>query len=191
MACFKLSLTQVATSCTSVATKRIFKLDLHRAIMATATVTRFHPPKSTLFPTHMKRQKTTSYPDIVPRNPAAVAAAGVRSLAWSAFGTQIATAITTKSIKLWDPEKPRAPTAEFLFRGEKAEKVLFHPGGEPEVVSVGEDGMVRFFDVRTKGASGEVKAGGACFTLAWSPNGNELVVGKKVEDEVFHMYSPS
>ena len=152
-----------------------------RPKMATTTVTRFHLPKSTLFPMHMKKQKTTQYPDIRPKGEIALQQAAVRTLAWSPFGTQIATATATKSIKLWDPEKARVPVAEFLFRGgDKAEKVLFHPGGEPEVVSVGEDGMVRFFDVRTKSASGEIKAGGACFTLAWSPDGNELVVGKKV-----------
>lgn len=155
--------------------------------MATATISRFHPPKATLFPTYIKRQKTTTYPDAVPRGSAAVTAAQVRALAWSPLGTQIATAHGTKSIKVWDPEKARAPVTEFLFRGEKAEKVLFHPGGEPELATVGDDGMVRFFDVRTRGSTGEVKAGGSCFTLAWSPDGTELAVGKKVGAEVFHM----
>jgi THO complex subunit 3 len=96
--------------------------------------------------------------------------------------------MSTRSIRIWDPEKPRLHVSEFQFRGEKADKLLFHPGGEPEVASVGEDGMVRFWDVRSKGSSGEVKAGGLCFTLAWSPDGKELVVGKKVSTEVFSPY---
>ena len=155
--------------------------------MSNPTVTRFHPPKATLFPTYIKKQKTSTYPDVVPRGPAAVTNAQLRTMAWSPLGTQIATAHIQKFIKIWDPEKTRAPIAEFVFRGEKAEKVLYHPGGEPEIATVGEDGMVRFFDVRTKSATGEVKAGGACFTLAWSPDGNELVVGKKVQDEVLFL----
>jgi THO complex subunit 3 len=156
--------------------------------MATATVSRFHPPKPTLFPTHIKRQKTTSYPEVPPRGASAIAANSVRALAWSPLGTQIATGMSTRSIRIWDPEKPRLHVSEFQFRGEKADKLLFHPGGEPEVASVGEDGMVRFWDVRSKGSSGEVKAGGLCFTLAWSPDGKELVVGKKVSTEVFSPY---
>jgi THO complex subunit 3 len=148
--------------------------------MATATVTRFHPVKTSLFPTYIKRQKTYSYPEVPPRGSSAILAAQVRTLAWSPLGTQIATGSVGRSIKIWDPEKPRLHVSEFQFRGEKAEKLLFHPGGEPEVVSVGEDGMVRFWDVRSKSTSGEVKAGGLCFTLAWSPDGRELVVGKKV-----------
>jgi THO complex subunit 3 len=161
-----------------------------RPKMATSTITRFIPPKTSLFPTYIKKQKTASYPDIAPRGDVARTNAQLRTLTWSPLGTQIATAHIAKFIKIWDPEKTRAPIAEFVFRGEKAEKVLYHPSGEPEIATVGEDGMVRFFDVRAKSATGEVKAGGACFTLAWSPDGNELVVGKKVHDQVFICTSP-
>jgi WD40 repeat protein len=152
--------------------------------MATATATRFHPPKVTLFPTYIRKQKTTSFPDIPPRGEKPIDNAKLRTLAWSPLGTQIVTAHMSKPIKIWDAEKSRAPIAEFVLRGEKADKVLFHPLGEPEIASIGADGMVRFFDVRSKTATGEVKVGAEAFTLAWSPDGNELVVGKKVDDEV-------
>jgi THO complex subunit 3 len=139
----------------------------------------------------MNKARVNLYPSdtLRPGKPVINDGVQVRSLAWSPLGTQIATATSiVKSIKLWDPEKTRVPVTEFLFRGEKAEKVLYHPLGEPEVVCVGEDGIVRFFDTRTKGASGEIKAGLSCFTLAWSPDGTELVVGKKV-DKILHIYN--
>ena len=45
---------------------------------------------------------------------------------------------------------------------------------------MGADGMLKFYDVRSKSLAGELKLGGDCFTLAWSPDGTELLVGKKV-----------
>src|SRR5690348_16837141 len=97
---------------------------------ATATVTRFHPPKSTIFPMYMKKQRTVSMPEIGPRNDTLKPSFKIHDLAWSAFGTQIATSTSQKSIRVWDPEKTKSPVAEFMFRGDKAEKVLYHPNGE-------------------------------------------------------------
>ena len=60
------------------------------------------------------------------------------------------------------------------------ERVAFSPVGESELASCGTDGTVRFWDVRTKASIGEVKVGGEAFTLAWKPDGKEIIVGKKV-----------
>ena len=42
------------------------------------------------------------------------------------------------------------------------------------------DGVVKFWDVRTKAIINEVKGLGDAFTLAWNPDGKTLVVGNKV-----------
>ena len=64
-----------------------------------------------------------------------------------------------------------------LFR---SERVLFHPFNENELASCTEDGAVRLWDVRSKASVGEIKVSGTPFTLAWTPDGSELVVGTKV-----------
>jgi len=59
--------------------------------------------------------------------------------------------------------------------------VAWNPAREAELASVGSDGTVRFWDVRTKGQCvGEVKVGGEGFSMAWRKGGEELVVGRKV-----------
>lgn len=42
------------------------------------------------------------------------------------------------------------------------------------------DGVVKFWDVRTKNCVNEVKGLGDAFTLAWDPEGESLIVGNKV-----------
>jgi hypothetical protein len=44
---------------------------------------------------------------------------------------------------------------------------------------------VRFWDARAKTCVGEVKVGGEAFTLAWKPDGSEIVVGRKVRTPPF------
>ena len=60
------------------------------------------------------------------------------------------------------------------------EKVAFNPVKEAELCSVSIDGVVRFWDVKTKAVINEVKGLGDAITLAWAPDGESLVVGNKV-----------
>lgn len=60
------------------------------------------------------------------------------------------------------------------------EKVAFNPVKELELCSVSSDGTVRFWDVKTKLVLNEVKGLGEAFTLAWSPDGEYVIVGNKV-----------
>lgn len=43
-----------------------------------------------------------------------------------------------------------------------------------------DDGAVKFWDVRTKNCTNEVKGLGDAFTLVWAPDGESLIVGTKV-----------
>ena len=60
------------------------------------------------------------------------------------------------------------------------EKVAFNPVKDAELCSVSIDGIAKFWDVRTKAVINEIKGLGEAFTLAWSPDGESLVVGNKV-----------
>lgn len=60
------------------------------------------------------------------------------------------------------------------------EKVAFNPTKDAELCSVSSDGVVKFWDVRTKACFNEVTGLGDAFTLAWAPDGQTLIVGNKV-----------
>lgn len=59
------------------------------------------------------------------------------------------------------------------------EKVAFNPVKDAELCSVSNDGIVKFWDVRSKTCINEVKGLGDAFTLSWAPDGQSLVVGNK------------
>jgi THO complex subunit 3 len=81
----------------------------------------------------------------------------------------------------WTPEKQNSKHSTEL-RGHAAliEKVAFNPTRDGELCSVSSDGVVKFWDVRTKAVINEIKGLGEAFTLAWSPDGESLLVGNKV-----------
>lgn len=108
----------------------------------------------------------------------------IRTLSWNASGTFIATGAADKTLRIWNPEKTNVKNStELRIQGAtmstSLERVAFHPINENELASCGTDGMVRFWDIRTKASVGEVKVGDIPFTLAWTPDGTEIVAGRK------------
>ena len=69
------------------------------------------------------------------------------------------------------------------------EKVAFNPVKDSVLCSVSSDGNVKFWDVKTKEVINEVKGLGDTFTLAWSPDGETLVVGNKTDN--LYVLSPT
>ncbi|CAG8950542.1 hypothetical protein HYFRA_00002749 [Hymenoscyphus fraxineus] len=108
---------------------------------------------------------------------------GIKSIAWNPQGTLIATGAADRTLRVWNPEK-RDVRYSTELKGHTAgiEKVAFNPVKEAELCSVSSDGIVRFWDVRTKAVINEVKGLGDAFTLAWSPDGESLVVGNKTDN---------
>lgn len=82
-----------------------------------------------------------------------------------------------------NPEKPNVRfSTELKGHAAPIEKVAFNPVKDAELCSVSSDGVVKFWDVRTKNCVNEVKGLGDAFTLAWHPDGESLVVGNKVRE---------
>ncbi|KAF2266804.1 WD40 repeat-like protein [Lojkania enalia] len=136
-------------------------------------------PKASFSPTFSKL-KTSSYTDN-PRPSVAVSQTHfIRTLSWNAPGTLIATGAADRTLRIWNPEKTNVKNSTEL-RGHQGavERVAFHPITETELASCSSDGLVRFWDVRSKASVGEARVGGEPFTLAWNWDGSEIVVGRK------------
>lgn len=82
---------------------------------------------------------------------------------------------------LGNPEKAHVKfSTELKGHAAPIEKVAFNPTKDAELASVSSDGVVKFWDVRTKACFNEVTGLGDAFTLAWAPDGQSLIVGNKV-----------
>ncbi|KAH7326672.1 WD40-repeat-containing domain protein [Stachybotrys elegans] len=114
----------------------------------------------------------------------------LRSIAWNPLGTLIATGSVDKTLRVWNPEKPHVKfSTELKGHMSSVEKVAFNPTKDAELCSVSSDGVVKFWDVRTKACFNEVKGLGDAFTLAWAPDGETLLVGNKSDN--IYVLSPS
>lgn len=58
--------------------------------------------------------------------------------------------------------------------------MAFNPVKDAELASLGADGVVKFWDVRTKASVNEVKGLGTANSMAWDPDGVSLLVSSKV-----------
>jgi THO complex subunit 3 len=137
------------------------------------------------FTAQFSKLKTSSYVDSLRPGAPVSSSHFIRTISWNASGTFVATGAADKTLRIWNPEKtnvrnstelrtPNVPPSTAL------ERVAFHPINENELASCSTDGMVRFWDVRSKASVGEVRVGEQPFTLAWTPNGKEIVAGRKV-----------
>jgi THO complex subunit 3 len=129
----------------------------------------------------MARQKTASYPDTPPPRSSVPSSNLVRSLAWSPLGNFVATGGGNSTLRVWNPEKSSIRNSTEL-KGHQGsiDRVAWNPDNADELATCGSDGTVRFWDVRSKALVGDVKVGGPCINLAWTPSGEELMVGRKV-----------
>ncbi|KJZ79125.1 hypothetical protein HIM_01276 [Hirsutella minnesotensis 3608] len=141
----------------------------------------------------------------------------IRSIAWNPLGTLVATGSVDKTLRVctsFPQESPRRPlsiwaskdtnfasaagnpekahvkfSTELKGHGASVEKVAFNPTKDAELCSVSGDGVVKFWDVRTKACFNEVKGLGEALSLAWAPDGQTLLVGNK--DDVVFVLSPT
>ncbi|KAG6037505.1 hypothetical protein E4U41_005050 [Claviceps citrina] len=109
----------------------------------------------------------------------------LRAIAWNPPGTLIATGSADRTLRVWNPEKPHVKfSTELKGHAAPIEKVAFNPVKDAELCSVSTDGVVKFWDVRTKACFNEVRGLGDALSLAWAPDGETLIVGNK-SDTIF------
>jgi len=133
--------------------------------------------------------KTSNYMDNLRPGAPVSSSHFIRTISWNASGTFVATGAADKTLRIWNPEKTNVKNSTELrtpnvSASVSLERVAFHPINENELASCSTDGMVRFWDVRSKASVGEVRVGEQPFTLAWTPNGKEIVAGRKVGDAI-------
>ncbi|KAF2746520.1 WD40 repeat-like protein [Sporormia fimetaria CBS 119925] len=145
-----------------------------------APSTRARPIGRANFSQIFSKLKTSTYTDN-PRPSASVSSSHyIRTLSWNDAGTLIATGAHDRTLRIWNPDRPNVRNStELKGLGGGVERVQFHPINENELASCTSDGLVKLWDVRTKASVGELKIAGSPFTLAWRPDGSELLVGTK------------
>ena len=150
-----------------------------------APPSRARPLGKSSFSPAFSRLKTSAYVDVLRPNASVSAAHYIRTLSWNASGTFIATGAADRTLRIWNPEKTNVKNSTELrtpgvSSSTQLERVAFHPINENELASCSTDGMVRFWDIRSKASVGEVKVEDQPFTLTWTPDGNEIVAGRRV-----------
>ncbi|KAF7884352.1 uncharacterized protein EAF02_004688 [Botrytis sinoallii] len=114
----------------------------------------------------------------------------LRTISWNPLGSLIATGAADKTLRVWNPERPSVNySTQLVGHTAGIEKVAFNPVKDAELASVSSDGVVKFWDVRTKAVINEVKGLGDAFTLVWHPNGESLIVGNKSDN--IYILSPT
>ncbi|KAL1883884.1 hypothetical protein VTK73DRAFT_7672 [Phialemonium thermophilum] len=104
----------------------------------------------------------------------------IRSIAWNPLGNLIATGSSDRTLRVWNPEKPNVRfSTELKGHTGAIQKVAFNPVKDAELCSVSDDGVVKFWDVRTKTCVNEIKGLGDTTSLVWAPDGESLIVGNK------------
>ncbi|KAF2813269.1 WD40 repeat-like protein [Mytilinidion resinicola] len=133
---------------------------------------------STTFSPHFAKLKTSTYADTARPTPLH----NVRTLAWNVTGKKIATGAADRTLRVWDPERPKTQDSTEL-RGHQGpiERVAFSPASDTELATCSADGLLRIWDLRknTPAVVSDLKLRGEPFTLAWKPNGDDLLVGMK------------
>lgn len=109
----------------------------------------------------------------------------LRSIAWNPMGSLIATGSASRVLRVWNPEKASVKNStELKGHSGAIECVAWNPVMEAQLASCSTDGTVRFWDVRSNASIAEVKIGGEGLTLAWGPDGDVLMVGRRVRNHL-------
>lgn len=75
----------------------------------------------------------------------------IRSIAWNILGNRIACGLTDKLVRVWNPEKPEIRNStELKGHSMGVDRVAWDPTHADKLVSCGGDGIVRFWDYRSK-----------------------------------------
>ncbi|RMY97577.1 hypothetical protein D0862_07995 [Hortaea werneckii] len=125
----------------------------------------------------------------------------IADISWSPTGSSIATC-TSSNIRVWNSGRPNVKSSTEIrnahprdggewgrsgVSGDGVEKVAFSPREEGVLASLGADGMVRLWDLRTPNKAipvGDCKVTKQGGVLVWHPEGHQILVTVKSSNEV-------
>ncbi|KAI6785855.1 THO complex subunit-like protein [Emericellopsis cladophorae] len=134
------------------------------------------------FPVYFSKMQPQNYPDLS-RDSRAPSSSNQQDTPSLYADSASLVATTAVDWHVGNPDKPQGKfSTELKGHSAAIEKVAFNPVKDAELCSVSSDGVVKFWDVRTKNCFNEVKGLGDAFTLAWAPDGQTLIVGNKADN---------
>ncbi|KAI7545888.1 hypothetical protein KC331_g5957 [Hortaea werneckii] len=125
----------------------------------------------------------------------------IADISWSPTGSSIATC-TSSNIRVWNSGRPNVKSSTEIrnahprdggewgrsgVSGDGVEKVAFSPRDEGMLASLGADGMVRLWDLKTPNKAipvGDCKVPKQGGVLVWHPEGHQILVTVKSSNEV-------
>ncbi|RMY03549.1 hypothetical protein D0868_07402 [Hortaea werneckii] len=125
----------------------------------------------------------------------------IADISWSPTGSSIATC-TSSNIRVWNSGRPNVKSSTEIrnahprdggewgrsgVSGDGVEKVVFSPRDEGVLASLGADGMVRLWDLKTPNKAipvGDCKVPKQGGVLVWHPEGHQILVTVKSSNEI-------
>lgn len=106
----------------------------------------------------------------------------IHGLKWNHSGTRLASVSTDMVVNLYsirtDSAVPLQKDVSFNEHTDIVDQCRWKPGSDQLLVTASRDSYVKLWDVRAGSKSTqEIRTNGENINLAWSPNGNEIVVG--------------
>jgi THO complex subunit 3 len=104
----------------------------------------------------------------------------VNAVAWGSDGTMLASASSDGSARVWQLKSGMLTSiADLAGHKKSVMQVCWDPVREGSLATASHDKTVRLWDARAKGAATVIETSGENINLAYSRDGNELVVGNK------------